>query len=146
VRLPSVEPANAYARCILGSYADYSWHVFSALPSLGLAALTGHSFYFTRRAHNHGGPTLTVCGVTNSYFCKIFDEIDREAVRDKLIASGIVGEDAHVVVAGPANTYAHYISTREEYAVQRYEGASTLYGPCSYFRTCPSTLGFSTQK
>ncbi|KAJ7435456.1 Neutral/alkaline nonlysosomal ceramidase [Mycena galericulata] len=53
----------------------------------------------------------------------------REAVRAELISSGIVGEDAHVVVAGPANTYAHYITTREEYSVQRYEGASTLYGP-----------------
>ncbi|KAJ7110586.1 Neutral/alkaline nonlysosomal ceramidase [Mycena epipterygia] len=53
----------------------------------------------------------------------------REAVRAELISSGIVGEDAHVVVAGPANTYAHYIATREEYDVQRYEGASTLYGP-----------------
>ncbi|KIY02637.1 uncharacterized protein Z520_01102 [Fonsecaea multimorphosa CBS 102226] len=34
-----------------------------------------------------------------------------------------------LVLGGPANTYAHYISTEEEYAVQRYEGASTLYGP-----------------
>ncbi|KAF7289178.1 hypothetical protein MIND_01378900 [Mycena indigotica] len=53
----------------------------------------------------------------------------REAIRAKLISGGIVGEDAHVVVAGPANTYSHYITTPEEYAVQRYEGASTLYGP-----------------
>ncbi|KAJ7766995.1 Neutral/alkaline nonlysosomal ceramidase [Mycena maculata] len=53
----------------------------------------------------------------------------REAVRAELIASGILGDDAHVVVAGPANTYAHYIATREEYSVQRYEGASTIYGP-----------------
>ena len=34
-----------------------------------------------------------------------------------------------VVLGGPANTYAHYIATREEYGIQRYEGASTLYGP-----------------
>ncbi|KAL9612413.1 MAG: hypothetical protein Q9167_003007 [Letrouitia subvulpina] len=34
-----------------------------------------------------------------------------------------------IVLGGPANTYTHYITTREEYAVQRYEGASTLYGP-----------------
>ncbi|KAJ6566570.1 Neutral/alkaline nonlysosomal ceramidase [Mycena capillaripes] len=53
----------------------------------------------------------------------------REAVRTQLISSGILGEEAHVVVAGTANTYAHYITTREEYVVQRYEGASTLYGP-----------------
>jgi neutral ceramidase len=36
------------------------------------------------------------------------------------------------VVAGPANTYSHYIATIEEYGVQRYEGASTIYGPCVY--------------
>ncbi|KAI5258140.1 Neutral/alkaline nonlysosomal ceramidase [Aureobasidium subglaciale] len=34
-----------------------------------------------------------------------------------------------VVLGGPANTYAHYIATEEEYRIQRYEGASTLYGP-----------------
>ncbi|KAG7091509.1 hypothetical protein E1B28_010537 [Marasmius oreades] len=53
----------------------------------------------------------------------------REAIRAKLISSGIIGSNAYVVVAGPANTYGHYITTREEYGVQRYEGASTLYGP-----------------
>ena len=34
-----------------------------------------------------------------------------------------------VVLGGPANTYSHYIATEEEYSVQRYEGASTLFGP-----------------
>lgn len=34
-----------------------------------------------------------------------------------------------VVLGGPANTYTHYIATEEEYNIQRYEGASTLYGP-----------------
>lgn len=34
-----------------------------------------------------------------------------------------------VVIGGPANSYTHYITTEEEYAIQRYEGASTLYGP-----------------
>ncbi|KAF8608399.1 Neutral/alkaline nonlysosomal ceramidase [Ceratobasidium sp. AG-I] len=53
----------------------------------------------------------------------------REAVRAKLISSGVIGSNAYVVVAGPANTYAHYVTTREEYAIQRYEGASTIFGP-----------------
>ncbi|KAI0800418.1 Neutral/alkaline nonlysosomal ceramidase [Fomes fomentarius] len=53
----------------------------------------------------------------------------REAVRARLISEGVLGDDAYVVVAGPANTYSHYITTREEYGVQRYEGASTIYGP-----------------
>ncbi|KAK6074316.1 Neutral ceramidase 2 [Seiridium cupressi] len=34
-----------------------------------------------------------------------------------------------VVIGGPANSYTHYITTEEEYEIQRYEGASTLYGP-----------------
>ena len=34
-----------------------------------------------------------------------------------------------VVLGGPANSYTHYIATEEEYFIQRYEGASTLYGP-----------------
>ncbi|KAI9670477.1 MAG: hypothetical protein M1817_004344 [Caeruleum heppii] len=37
--------------------------------------------------------------------------------------------DPIVVLGGPANSYTHYIATEEEYTVQRYEGASTLYGP-----------------
>jgi neutral ceramidase len=37
--------------------------------------------------------------------------------------------DPLVVLGAPANTYAHYLATEEEYGVQRYEGASTLYGP-----------------
>ncbi len=36
-----------------------------------------------------------------------------------------------IVIAGLANEYANYLTTREEYAVQHYEGASTLYGPWS---------------
>jgi len=38
-------------------------------------------------------------------------------------------DDPIVVLGGPANSYTHYISTEEEYGIQRYEGASTLYGP-----------------
>lgn len=34
-----------------------------------------------------------------------------------------------VVLGGPSNSYAHYVTTEEEYSVQRYEGASTLFGP-----------------
>ena len=54
----------------------------------------------------------------------------REAVRAKLISSGVADDDAYVVIAGPANTYAHYVATKEEYSVQRYEGASTIFGQC----------------
>lgn len=55
----------------------------------------------------------------------------KKAVSDAATAQGVVasGSTPKVVLGGPANTYAHYCATPEEYAVQRYEGASTLYGP-----------------
>ncbi|MGQ0529421.1 MAG: neutral/alkaline non-lysosomal ceramidase N-terminal domain-containing protein, partial [Panacagrimonas sp.] len=36
-----------------------------------------------------------------------------------------------VVIAGLANEYVHYLTTREEYSAQQYEGASNLFGPWS---------------
>ena len=42
---------------------------------------------------------------------------------------GVWGSDVTVVIAGLTNTYASYVTTFEEYAMQRYEGASTIFGP-----------------
>jgi neutral ceramidase len=39
------------------------------------------------------------------------------------------GAVAQCAIAGYANGYAGYVTTREEYALQEYEGASTMYGP-----------------
>ena len=39
------------------------------------------------------------------------------------------GQVVHAMIAGLANDYTHYIATPEEYTVQRYEAASTLFGP-----------------
>ena len=39
-----------------------------------------------------------------------------------------IGVD-NIVFAGYANSYCGYLTTREEYAVQNYEGAHTLFGP-----------------
>ncbi|TBU52258.1 Neutral/alkaline nonlysosomal ceramidase [Dichomitus squalens] len=69
----------------------------------------------------------------------------REALRTKLISEGVLGDDAYVVIAGPANTYAHYVTTPEEYAVQRYEGASTIFGQWtlnSYIDKYGSLVGY----
>lgn len=44
-------------------------------------------------------------------------------------SASILAEDPIVILGGPANSYTHYIATEEEYNIQRYEGASTLYGP-----------------
>ncbi|KAL2471004.1 Neutral/alkaline non-lysosomal ceramidase [Abeliophyllum distichum] len=55
----------------------------------------------------------------------------RDAVRT-VLTSGDSKEfdgNVHVVIAGLTNTYSQYITTFEEYKIQRYEGASTLYGP-----------------
>jgi len=52
----------------------------------------------------------------------------RETVRKTLVMNG-GGANVVVVIAGLSNAYSHYITTYEEYQVQRYEGASTIYGP-----------------
>uniref|UniRef100_A0A453JHK0 Neutral ceramidase n=1 Tax=Aegilops tauschii subsp. strangulata TaxID=200361 RepID=A0A453JHK0_AEGTS len=55
----------------------------------------------------------------------------RDAVKNVLISgsNGEFNSNTHVVLAGLTNTYSQYVTTFEEYQVQRYEGASTLYGP-----------------
>ncbi|PSS34619.1 Neutral ceramidase [Actinidia chinensis var. chinensis] len=55
----------------------------------------------------------------------------RDAVKMALISrsNGEFNSNVHVVIAGLTNTYSQYVTTFEEYQVQRYEGASTLYGP-----------------
>ncbi|XP_026172018.1 neutral ceramidase isoform X2 [Mastacembelus armatus] len=52
----------------------------------------------------------------------------RETVKQELESQGTF-RDTQVVIAGLSNVYTHYITTYEEYQVQRYEGASTIYGP-----------------
>uniref|UniRef100_A0A2P2I6J2 Neutral ceramidase n=1 Tax=Hirondellea gigas TaxID=1518452 RepID=A0A2P2I6J2_9CRUS len=51
----------------------------------------------------------------------------REQLASVLTDEGI--EPIVPVIAGLSNIYTQYITTFEEYAIQRYEGASTLYGP-----------------
>jgi len=45
------------------------------------------------------------------------------------VMSALAGEVDYVVIAAVSNAYAGYVSTREEYAMQHYEGASTHFGP-----------------
>lgn len=51
----------------------------------------------------------------------------RSAVSSAIIDSGMEANPV-VVIAGLANEYADYTTTKEEYQAQRYEGASTAYG------------------
>lgn len=54
----------------------------------------------------------------------------RQTVYDAVLPSFTNStEKPIVVIAGLANAYSHYITTFEEYSNQRYEGASTLFGP-----------------
>ncbi|KAI0538803.1 Neutral/alkaline nonlysosomal ceramidase [Xylaria digitata] len=53
-------------------------------------------------------------------------------------------ESPVVVLGGPANSYTHYIATEEEYSIQRYEGASTLYGPHTLAAYINVTLSWIT--
>lgn len=49
----------------------------------------------------------------------------RETVKSALAGAGVT----HAVVASHSNAYSSYVTTREEYAGQEYEGASTHFGP-----------------
>lgn len=49
----------------------------------------------------------------------------RDTVRAQLQGAGVTD----VVIAGLSNAYSGYVATREEYARQDYEGASTHFGP-----------------
>lgn len=53
----------------------------------------------------------------------------RRLKNDLRITGESAGTNFDIVIAGLSNMYTSYIATPEEYSVQRYEGASTLYGP-----------------
>jgi len=78
-----------------------------------------------------------VLRVGNLYFAGIPGELTTMAGRrlrktmTELIKSKLPGdaEEPIVLIAGLSNVYTHYIATYEEYQKQRYEAASTLFGP-----------------
>lgn len=51
----------------------------------------------------------------------------RAAISEAVASAGDRAE--HTVIAGYSNDYAAYVTTREEYFEQWYEGASTMFGP-----------------
>ena len=53
----------------------------------------------------------------------------REVISNKVLEVTQGSENIKVMLAGLSNVYTHYITTYEEYQKQRYEGASTIYGP-----------------
>lgn len=48
-------------------------------------------------------------------------------IKDTIHHAG--AENDHVVISALSNAYVQYITTNEEYQLQRYEGASTIFGP-----------------
>ncbi|XP_060526421.1 neutral ceramidase [Cylas formicarius] len=52
----------------------------------------------------------------------------RKAVKEVLVDNG-APDSTEVVLAGLSNTYTSYIATFEEYQLQRYEAAATIFGP-----------------
>ncbi len=53
----------------------------------------------------------------------------RNQIKNTLLQYNKIDEDASIVLSGLSNTYSGYITTYEEYQLQRYEAASTLFGP-----------------
>jgi len=55
----------------------------------------------------------------------------REYLYTQIRESKAIPDDVeiYIVIAGLSNSYSHYVTTYEEYQAQRYEAASTLYGP-----------------
>ncbi|TPX46236.1 ceramidase [Synchytrium endobioticum] len=54
------------------------------------------------------------------------------AIKKTLLRDNVLNAaDGIVLLAGPANSYSSYVTTLEEYQTQRYEGASTIFGPHS---------------
>lgn len=51
----------------------------------------------------------------------------RDSVSQALAAVGVT--NATVVLAALSNAYSHYVTTPQEFSIQRYEGASCLFGP-----------------
>jgi neutral ceramidase len=53
----------------------------------------------------------------------------RDTVKQAFADAGKDVSQMTFSIAGLSNSYSHYIATFEEYQIQRYAGASTLYGP-----------------
>ncbi|ORZ09921.1 Neutral/alkaline nonlysosomal ceramidase [Absidia repens] len=54
----------------------------------------------------------------------------RKAIKETIIQhTGCDTESIKVILSGPANGYSSYVTTFEEYQMQRFEGAATVYGP-----------------
>jgi len=68
-------------------------------------------------------------GVVPAEFTTMAGRRFRSAIHDAVVTNYLgTAADTKVILTGPGNTYSSYVTTPEEYTVQRYEGAFTLYG------------------
>ncbi|XP_013402701.1 neutral ceramidase isoform X2 [Lingula anatina] len=67
----------------------------------------------------------------------------RNAVTEIATQQGLPS-NTKTVVAGLSNSYADYVVTYEEYQIQRYEGASTIYGPHTLLAFIQKFKGLTT--
>ncbi len=65
----------------------------------------------------------------------------RTAILDVLESAGV----DYAVISGLSNGFVHYLTTREEYAIQHYEGASTIFGPWSQEAVQQELVNLATQ-
>jgi len=108
---------------------------FNALPGVDLACHAEKPILFVV-----GGPTdlepsvipLQIFRIGNLALVGVPWEVTTIAARRlrKMLFDVLlpVGVDT-IVIAGLVNDYTHYLTTREEYASQQYEGGSNIFGP-----------------
>jgi len=71
---------------------------------------------------------LVIAGVAGE-FTTMAGRRTAEVIKKAFVNKGVLSPEGRVVVNNVASGYAGYVATFEEYQHQRYEGASTAYGP-----------------
>ncbi|CAJ1450212.1 unnamed protein product, partial [Effrenium voratum] len=71
---------------------------------------------------------LVIAGVPGE-FTTMAGRRTAEVIKKAFVNKGVLSPEGRVVVNNVASGYAGYVATFEEYQHQRYEGASTAYGP-----------------
>lgn len=74
------------------------------------------------------GKDLVICSLPSELSTMAGRRL-KKRVKETLIKYGKATNDTEIVISGLTNGYSGYSVTYEEYQQQRYEGASTLYGP-----------------
>jgi neutral ceramidase len=74
------------------------------------------------------GKQLILVGVPGE-FTTMAGRRMRERIKSTLIQYDKATQDTKIVISGLTNAYSGYTTTYEEYIAQRYEAASTMYGP-----------------